>query len=333
MADVAYRGFEPGDAGKLIELVASGMPADPVSLEWFTENVLLDANFDAAGLIVADGGDPAWGASGLLGFVYAVRGRGTPGIPVDPEGGWITIGTVHPDARRQGIGGELVERAKAFLSSRGARWVNFSGYPPAYFLPGLDADVYPDGLRLLERHGFQTRSRPVAMDINLAAYATPDDVLRREAARAAEGYVVGPARADDLPEVIEFAATEMAPDWGEAVRQAVLRHARPDRVLLVRDPDGRVIGFATYGAYRGLRERFGPIGVVSQRRGLGLGKILMHASLRQMRAEGVHGAWFLWTGAEGPAARLYLEAGFTITRTFHVMLAELDSPEPARHGD
>ena len=323
MADVVYRTFQPGDGPRLVGLIADALPADPVSAEWFAENVLLDTNFDPAGLIVADGGDAARGAGGLLGFVYAVRPRHPVGIPVDPDGGWITIGGVHPAERRRGIGGELVGRAKDFLRAAGARWVNYSGYPPAYFLPGLDADRYPDGLRLLQRHDFRTMSKPVAMDLGLAAYATPDEVHKRQRDREAEGYVVSPASADDLPDVISFAAAEMAPDWGEAVRQAVIRHGCPERVLLVRDPDDEVIGFATYGAYRGLRERFGPIGVRETRRGLGLGKILLHATLRRMRAEGVHGAWFLWTGPESPAGRLYLQAGFTVTRTFHVMQADL----------
>lgn len=323
MADVVYRTFRPGDGARLVDLIAAAQPADPVSPEWFAENVLLDTNFDPAGLIIADSGDPARGAGGLLGFVYAVRARQTVGIPVDPDGGWITIGGVHPGERNSGIGGELIERAKDFLRAAGSRWVNFSGYPPAYFLPGLDADRYPDGLRLLERHGFRTMSKPVAMDFGLATYSTPDDVIKRQRDREAEGYVVTPAQADDLPDVISFAAGEMAPDWGEAVRQAVVRHGRPDRVVLVRDPQAEVVGFATYAAYRGLRERFGPIGVRETRRGLGLGKILLHATLRRMRAEGLHGAWFLWTGPESPAGRLYLQTGFTVTRTFHVMQADL----------
>ncbi len=323
MVDVVYRSFEPDDTNRLVSLIASGMPADPVSTDWFIENVLLDTNFDPDGLIVAERSDPECGVGGLVGFVYAVRGRGTPGIPVPADGGWITIGTVHPAQRCQGIGGALAERAKAFLSAAGARWVIYSGYPPAYFLPGLDAERYPEGLRLLEQHGFRTASRPVAMDLGIAAYATPDDVAKRQADREAEGYVIGPARAGDLPEVIDFAAAELAPDWGEAVRQAVIRHGRPDRVLLVRDPDQHIVGFATYGAYRGLLERFGPVGVVPNRRGLGLGTILLHASLRKMRAEGAHSAWFLWTGAESPAGHIYRQAGFEITRTFHVMQADI----------
>lgn len=321
---VRYRVFEAGDAAAIVDLVAAAMPVDAISAEWFTENVLLDPNFDAAGLVVAVvPGEERLGPRRVGGFVYAVRGRGGPGIPVDPDGGWITIGAVHPVVRRRGVGTELVTRALAFLRTAGARWVTYSGYPPAYFLPGLDADRYPDGLRLLEAHGFGSVSRPLAMDLSLATYRTPDAVLAVRAEREAEGYTFGPARPDDLPETIEFAAAELAPDWGEAIREAVLRHGRPDRVAVVRDPAGAVTGLSAYGAYRGLLERFGPIGVAPGRRGLGLGKILTHLTLTRMRAEGAHTAWFLWSGAQSPAGRLYLDAGFVVTRTFQVLRADL----------
>lgn len=313
---VTFRTYRRGDLTPLVELVARAMPADPISYEWFCDYVVLEPNFDPEGLIVAEGGD------GLMGMVYAVRGRGVSGIAVDPDGGWITVCVVDPAARRRGIGTELIARAKGFLRHCGSKWVNFSGYPPAYFHPGLDADAYPDGLRLLQRSGFTTMYRPVAMDLTLGAYAVPDDVVKLRDTRVGEGYSFEPAATDDLAEVIAFAG-QVAPDWGEVVRAAVVQSRRPDRVVLSRNPAGAVVGFAIYGAYRGLIERFGPFGVAEHERGRGLGKVLLHATLSRMRAEGAHSAWFLWTGKDTPAGQLYLNAGFTVTRTFHVLQADL----------
>ncbi|NED97981.1 GNAT family N-acetyltransferase [Phytoactinopolyspora alkaliphila] len=319
MNDVTYRTFARGDTGPLVELIARGMPHDAVSRDWFTEFVLLDPNFDPDGLIVA--ADTTSGRP--VGFVYAVRGTGSTGIPVDPDGGWVTIGVVDPDVRRCGIGTELISRATEFLRSAGAAWTVYSGYPPAYFLPGLDAELYPDGLRLLERAGFRTVSRPVAMSLSLSGFTVPDAVSDLRATREAEGYTFGPATGDDLPDVMAFARDEIASDWGEVIRSAVVRSGRPERVVLARTPDNAVAGFAIYGAYRGVVERFGPFGVAEQLRGLGLGKIILHETLRNMRDEGATDAWFLWTGPETPAGRLYLSTGFSITRTFHVMRADL----------
>lgn len=314
---VRYRSFQTGDTEPLVDLIARSMAPDPISHTWFAENVILDPNFDPDGLIIAES------AAGIGGFVYAVRGRGGPGIPVDPAGGWITIGAVRPSVQRQGIGTELVDRAKAFLRETGCKWVNVSGYPPAYFWPGVDADAYPDALRLLERAGFRTLYQPVAMDRSLVTYGVPEAVTKLQAIREAEGYTFTSATTDDLPEVMRFTADELAPDWGEAIRAAVLTSGRADRVVLTRDPDGAVVGFATYGAYRGAIERFGPFGVAKSQRGRALGKILLHATLLRMRSEGAHSAWFLWTGKDSPAGHLYLDAGFSVTRTFHILQADL----------
>ncbi|MBZ2197415.1 GNAT family N-acetyltransferase [Occultella gossypii] len=315
---VTYRAHRPGDAARLAELTTVAMPRDAVSEDWFTHTVLLDPNFDPDGLIVAV--DEATGQA--QGFVYAVRaGRG---IGPDPDGGWITIGCVRPDARRQGIGTELVRRAGAFLAGKGAHWVNYAAYPLAYFVPGLDTAAYPDAARLFERAGFRRLYTAAAMSLDLADYATPSDVLDLRAARVADGYAFAAARPDDLPEVISFAAQRLAPDWGEAVRDSVLQHGRIDRVLLARHPEGPVVGFSTYGAYRGLRERFGPYGVDETSRGTGLGKVLLHETLTRMRAEGAQSAWFLWTGEDSPAGHLYLRSGFRITRRFDVLRADLD---------
>ncbi|MFE0376996.1 GNAT family N-acetyltransferase [Streptomyces inhibens] len=74
-----------------------------------------------------------------------------------------------------------------------------------------------------------------------------------------------------------------------------------------------------HGAYDGTAERFGPFGVRKELRGAGLGKVLLHLTLERMRALGVHGAWFLWTGEQSPAGRLYRGSGFTTTRRFTVL--------------
>jgi mycothiol synthase len=317
MTSIDYRSFRPGDLNLLVELIDRGMPVDPISVDWLAEYTLLDPNFDPSGLIIAEESGTA------VGFVYAVRGRPGPGMPVDPAGGWITIGVVDPSHRRRGIGTELLGRAVRFLRESGAAWANYSGYPPAYFLPGLDANAYPEALRVFERAGFRTLYRPVAMDLSLADYRIPEAVTKLHSDRELEGYRVAPATVDDLPEVITFAAEQLAPDWGEAIRAAAVRSQSPGRTVLARDPGGTVIGFATYGAYRGVIERFGPFGVAEDQRGRGLGKILLHATMNRMRADGAHSAWFLWTGKDSPAGRLYLDTGFSVTRTFHVLQADL----------
>lgn len=309
-----YRGLQPGDAVRLAELSQEAMPRDGVDSRWLTENILLDRNFHPDGLIIAARD------TRVVGFVYAVSNR--HGTEHDPDEGWITIGCVHPEFRRQGIGTELLRRALHHLRRNGARHVTYSGYPPAYFQPGLDREEYPQASALLERAGFTQLYTAAAMARDLSDYSIPPEVRKLEDVRISEGYHVEAARVEDLPEVIAFASTALAPDWGSAIRDSVLRYQRPDRTWVVRAHD-RVVGFATYGAYRGIPERFGPFGVDQTLRGTGLGKLLLHRTMTAMRAEGLHSSWFLWTGEDSPAGHLYRSAGYYVTRRFDVLRLDL----------
>lgn len=320
MASCEFRAFRSQDLNGLLAALAVSAPADAVTEERFRANVLLDTNFQADGLMVADVDGE------VVGAIYAVAPiSGLEPLPAD--GGWITFFFVHPAWRNRGIGSELVSRAVSWLSGQGAAWINFSGYAPAYFLPGLDEQLYPEAMRVLSKAGFSTQYSPVAMDANLAVYRTPTDVLELKKQREADGYRFLSATAGDLPETIAFATEKLAADWGKVIRESVLLHGHPERVLISRDPAGTVVGFATYGSYGGIVERFGPFGVDENQRGTGLGKILLHLTLSQMRSEGAHSAWFLWTGEKSPAGQLYLKSDFTVTRTFRVM--QLDTSASA----
>ncbi|GAA3583659.1 hypothetical protein GCM10022419_076800 [Nonomuraea rosea] len=306
---VTVRAFAPGDELSLVDAWNRSMPADPTTAGWFRDCVLLDPNFDPEGLRVAvvDGR--------VAGCAYGVRRRTplAPGTDLEPETGWIPFFFVVPEQRGGGLGRRLVSEAVAFLEGLGRTKVDFSSYTPNYVLPGADAELYPDGLRLLGGLGFKTLYSPVAMDRTLVGYATPQDVHELRAEREREGYVFRSPGDGELPELIRFAADVFNPDWGEAVR----RHRDPKRMIIAKKD--HIVGFALYAAYRGIPERFGPFGVDPGQRGTGLGKILLHLTMTMMRAEGLHSSWFLWTGETSPAGHLYTKAGYEITRRFQVM--------------
>ncbi|MEV4075934.1 GNAT family N-acetyltransferase [Nonomuraea fuscirosea] len=306
---VTVRPFQSGDETALVDAWNRSMPADPTTAGWFRDCVLLDPNFDPEGLRVAVAGDD------VVGCAYAVRRLIplAPGTDLEPDTGWIPFFFVVPEHRGGGLGRRLVGEAVEFLERLGRTKVDFSSYTPNYVLPGADAELYPDGHRLLEELGFRTLYSPVAMDRALVGYRTPPEVheLRRE--REREGYVFRSPEVGELPELIRFAADAFNPDWGEAIRQ----HRDPERIVIAKKE--HIVGFALYAAYRGIPERFGPFGVDPGQRGTGLGKILLHLTMTRMRAEGLHSSWFLWTGATSPAGHLYAKAGYEITRKFHVM--------------
>lgn len=310
---ITYRTVRAGDMDAISALMAQAMPRDVVSARRLAEHTVLEPNFDLHGLIIAE--HPA---DGIIGFIYATCA--TYGIPALPADGFITAGCVAAAHRRTGVGSQLLRRAGENVRARGARKVTVAGYPQAYFWPGLDRGEYPGAASFLERHGFEHTSTAAAMRLNLDSWSISESVRDLIAAREAEGYEFGPAHPEDLPEVITFATQRLAPDWGELIRVAALRSADSvRRTVLARDPAGAVVGFATYGAYGDVIERFGPFGVDEARRGTGLGRILLNLTLMQMRSDAAHGAWFLWTGENSPAGGLYRSTGFEVARRFAVM--------------
>ncbi|MFH8408865.1 GNAT family N-acetyltransferase [Streptomyces sp. NPDC018019] len=315
---VRVREFAAGDVTPLLAAWARSVPYDPVSRERFRRHVLLDPNFDPAGLHVAvRDGD-------VVGAAYGVR-RKVPvaGSDLEPEQGWVPFFFTDPAVRRAGFGRRLLTGVLDWLAGHGRTRVDFASYTPHYFLPGLDPDAYPEAARLLAELGFRPRLEAVAMDRCLVGYRMPDAVRERARALAAEGYRLGTPDDDDLVGLLRLAEEEFGPDWPQTIRHALDTGAPLDRIVTAHDPSGRAVGWAMHGAYEGLAERFGPFGVRAGRRGTGLGKVLLHLTLERMRAAGAHGAWFLWTGERSPAGRLYSSAGFATTRRFQVLRREV----------
>lgn len=311
--------FRVGDSPALLDGWRRALPADPITERRFRDLVLLDPNFDPAGLRVARSPEGE-----LLGAAYAVRRRtAMVGADLEPDLGWLVFFFVVPSARRAGFGRALVTDALDWLRGHGRRAVLCFPYTPNYLLPGLDRDTYPEAARLLDGLGFVTRHRAVAMDRSLVGYALPDAVRARAGVLAAAGWRLGTPSTDDLVDLVALAGDEFNPDWARAIRDAVVGGLPLDRIVVARAPGGEMAGWAMHGAYEGVPERFGPFGVREDHRGTGLGKVLLHLMLERMRALGVHGAWFLWTGERSPAGHLYRATGFHITRRFDVMRREL----------
>ncbi|MCM3636745.1 GNAT family N-acetyltransferase [Sporosarcina luteola] len=312
-----YRAFQSGDENGIVGLWNDVLIHDPIHKDRFRTQVLLDANFDPAGLIVAIDGER------IVGAIMAIT-RKLPmiGTELEPDTGWITFFMVHPDVGRQGIGHGLMERACDYIRSQGAEKVFFSSYAPNYFLPGIDEAAYPAGFEFLQKEGFKRAYSPVAMHRTLTDYVYPEAVKAVKAEREQEGYVFETVQDGDLPAVITFANTVFNPDWGRAIREGLLQGIDPSQILIAKK-QGKVVGFAMYSGYEGIRERFGPFGVDDNEQGKGLGKILLHEALYSMKQRTIQGAWFLWTSEKSLAGHLYLKNGFKTYRTFHVMVKDL----------
>ena len=311
---ILIRSYQDSDVTSLIKCWNESLPYDTIGTQVFIRKVLCDGNFNPEGLLVAAGPDTK-----IVGFVLAIVRR-TPifGTDLEPTNGWITAFAVRPQWRRQGIGRALFEAAEGFFRTHSREEISFSPYGPNYFVPGIDAEHYPEGAAFLRAMGFERVYSCVAMDISIPLFTIPDDVRATVLQRENEGYRFEALSPRYVVGTISLAHALNA-EWGSAVRQALAQGIPFDRFLVAIDPNDRVVGFCMFGAYDHSPDRFGPFGVIDSQRGKGLGKVLLYLCLDAMRAHGLHDAWFLWTGENSPAGHLYKRAGFGVTRRFTIM--------------
>jgi len=316
------RSFRSGDGAALADAWTRSAPQDGITPRRLRDLILLDRNFDSDGLFVAEN------QGSIVGAAYAVRRRvAHDRDDLEPTTGWLPFFFVVPDHRRAGLGRALLSQAFDWLRRQGIREVVFSAYTPNYVLPGLDAERYPEASALLTSMGFTRIEHPSAMDRSLIGYEMPADVRERIDALRAKGWYLGTPDDDDLVPLIRIAGESFNPDWARAIREGIVGGMSTERILIARNPDGEVLGWAMHGTYESVIERFGPFGVLPESRGTGLGKVLLHLTLERMTALGAHSAWFLWADEGSTASTLYTKTGFTTTRTFDILRAQIGATE------
>jgi mycothiol synthase len=319
MAQVRIRPYRNGDEEGILSVWRRALPGDPLHPDLFAAKVLADPNLEREGLLVAERqGEP-------VGFAVALVRRQPlgPEGDLDPDTGWVTAFGVVPEARRQGVGSALLEAAEGFVRARGRRRLEVSPYAPGYFWPGVDRDRYPEAEAFLQARGYRVRYEAVAMDRNLVGFAVPSEVRRLQAELERAGFTFTHLSPRHVRSLIEFNARVFYADWVRAMRETVARRV-PWSHTLICLKDDEVVGYAQFGAYDHVPDRFGPFGVDDALRGKGVGKVLLYRTLEAMAAEGFHDAWFLWTGLESPAGHLYRRAGFSVTRRFAIMARQLE---------
>lgn len=308
------RSFQGIDTQGLIEIWNQSVPSDGVTLDVLERKVLLDANFEADGLIVAEED------KSLVGFmVCLVRRVPMEGVGLQENQGWVSMFGVHPEHRRKGIGTHIWKKAEEFFKKRNRKTVSISPYSPNYFVPGLDMEEYVDGIKFLEKMGFKQVVTSLSMDNQIITYRIPEKILENEKRLEKDGITIQPYRRGLLMPYMEFMKKHMPGDWIRLAREnlALLTIGKfKEEQILVALKGEEIIGYAQFE-----EEHFGPFGVRDDYQGKGIGGVILARTIETMHNRGHHCAWFLWTGDD--AARLYQRVGFKETRRFAIMRKEL----------
>jgi len=304
---VSITAFDGVMLERVIEVLNASLIADPMDRSLFVRRALLDPSFDP------DGAPVAHVSGAPVGFALAIAPKPDAGL------GYITLLGVRREHRRQGVGSALLRHCESFLGDRGCGECLISPYGPGYFTPGVDIRAYAGGLEFLVRRGYKAGSQAISMQSDLSRLTRPEWVVRRELELAQEGVCFAPYSPQCLPALFRMIRSGFSDDWERFARDAAARIELGDPAsrLWIAQRGDEVVGLCHHeGA------RFGPIGVVAAQRGRGIGHVLMHHTLADMRCAGLRVAWFCWS-SDLTAARLYESAGFVVRRRFAVLSKEI----------
>ena len=297
------------DYFSLQSLLGQVLTGDPEVSEAFGRRVLLDPNFDPHGLLLVRD----FASDNLLGFALSLaRKHPLEDGRDDRDQGYVTLFGVAPGVRRQKLGTALFAGAEGYLRKRGCKTIHIAPYVPGHFLPGVDLAAYPEAPAFLAALDYQEVERPLAMDMSLVGYRTPEWV--RMKSKWLRSVAFSDFQPRHLTPLVEFLRRHFPGDWQRQVRETlhqILLGAPPERLWLAEDANGGILGFACWDG-----ERFGPFGVAQKERGRGIGAVLLDNAVKAMRARGLHNAWFPATDEK--TASLFSGFGFRETRRLAV---------------
>lgn len=215
---------------------------------------------------------------------FGAGARGTPVLRVVEADGrlagaavtcgkWLRILVVARDRRRRGIGSALLADAEGL----GARVV--AAEPGNYFTPGV-VTTDEGTIAFFRSRGYMETRWTWNLSTPLDGLPCGDGAIRphhRDAGR-----------------VLDFVEREFGRIWRfEASRAFESEVPR----IFIREESGAICGFAVHDVNNRGLGTFGPTGVAESTRGRGIGRSILLASLKDLRALGFSRATIAWTEA------------------------------------
>ncbi len=263
---------------------------------------------------LSDGGDGCF-ASGCL--------------SEDKTKGYITYLAVRKDLRRQGVGTGLLKALEAALRSMADQQIScfeatfFNPMNFVWIVPGTKDHEHPNapgvdvaggGYLFLKNMGYRDYAVQNAYHLNLQSYQLTDAMERKKQELSSKGIQIttyDPAVHTGLEELLRDLDNDL---WYREITQTVAdRNGAP---LLIVDWNGRAMGFTgPLKVQENGRGYLAGVGVHSECRGMGVGKVMFGELCVQLKALGAR-YMTLFTGETNPARNIYEAQGFKIVRTW-----------------
>lgn len=305
--EVIVRPMESWDISEIVSGWNLSLPHDQISESRFESVILNDPNHEkGASLVAIHEGK-------IVGFISSVAREGVLGAdnrgrPYDKDRGYIKGIFVLEDYRRQGIGARLLDEAVKYLKSRGKSIIRVITYTGRYFFPGVDKR-YEGAIKFFESKGFEEEHVINDVDLDLRNFQVSDyqkNARRRMAEFGVHIEEYDPSMLDKMRTFVEKAnMTSWFPKgWEEGYKD------KGNRFVAFRGED--IVGWASYWPRTG-SAGFGPIAVLEEMRGNGIGSCLLLECVLRMKEAGADRVVASWANTP-----FYLPNGWNICRQYVV---------------
>lgn len=245
----------------------------------------------------------------------------------DSPTGYLQALLVAPAWQRQGLGTALHQAALQQLRATGAAYAHIGGLLPRFWC-GLPANL-PAARAFFSRHGWEFDQPVYDLVQDLRHYRTAPAVYQRV---AEQGITLQEGRAEDVPEVLDFARREF-PSWLHHYAHCAHLGDYQD-ILCARQRDGRIVGSLLMYTSHSHETRtdvvwrvllgydagaLGAVGVASAAQGRGIGLALVAHASDCLKGRGVSNGYIDWV----QRTDFYAKLGYTTWRAFFTSRREL----------
>lgn len=292
----------------VVDVWNKSLKHDQIDEHNFKKKILYDDNFNSELSIVL----LERNADKVIGFghvFHRMMPYYTKGLEKDKA--WLYILFIDPDYQGQGLGKRLYLEIEKRVKNRGCENLVLSSYSPSYLTPGID-ERYSSALSFFTKMGFELRGPSVSMKIDLERYNLPDDMVNKSEKLLKNGVIFRNCETSDFLDLKVFVQKHFSGGWTSNVINA-FRRGIENKTLMICELDDEIIGYSQININDEIG-RFGPIGINESFRGKGLGGVLLHHTLQNMKARGYKVAYFEWTS--GSNISFYSNNGFEIARQY-----------------
>jgi len=277
-----FKTYDESILPRMADLVQSCFPLHEISVKTLRRLTLEDPNFLPNDLLVAS-------EDGVLkGAVLAARYRRFPEDKLGDKSGYLKFICASPfDAS---LLHTLLEKVEERMRDEGSERLLYSNFASWHLVPGVDLR-YEDLLDFLLSEGFTRAGQCVDYVIDLSAFRVPRRIACLEKSLIDRGFSFRLASKEEKEEVADWVKNHFGSCWSYEASRAVGQVGAG--VWLAEDSEG-VVGFSVYGSLE--YHWFGPMGVVEEKRKMGLGSVLLFKTLDSMKKLGISRAIIPWTG-------------------------------------